>query len=52
METTPQVRQYISPKVSIHLYDFFNYKDRLVIILEFSWEMKLKVWKQCKIAAV
>ena len=52
METTPQARQYILCNASIHLHDFFNYKDRLVIISELSWEMKLNVWKQCKIAAV
>ena len=52
METTPQARQYILCNASNHLHDFFNYKDRLVIISELSWEMKLNVWKQCKIAAV
>ena len=51
METTPQARQYILCNASIHLHDLFNYKDRLVIISELSWEMKLNVWKQCKIAA-
>jgi len=31
METTSQARDYILSDVSIHLHDFFNYKEKLVI---------------------